>query len=118
MNLSVDPKLGAISAPAADDDSFLKKVGQWAFSTTFTSTKHFVQELLGRFGVGPVDGPALAFLEECVAPPNCLPAGCAYDVTLEHLAAKYAGTPAGTVLANDLELRQYFVGRKMGEMFP
>ena len=117
MSLAIDTRIGALPA-VPDDDSFFKKVGQWAFSATFPAAKYVVEEIQGRFGVGPVDGVALTFLDSRVAPLNQLPVGSLYDYTLEQMADKYKGTPVGDILEEDVALRSYFVGRRMQEMYP
>jgi hypothetical protein len=108
---------GSIAAPT-DDDSFLKKVGQWAYSSTFGSAKAVIEEMVGRFGIGPLDGVVMHFLEDQIAAPNCLPAGSHYDVTLARLAAEHLGSPLGDILHADAQLRDYFVDRKNAQVMP
>lgn len=116
MSLSIDARIGALPN-VPDDDSFSKKVGQWAYSATFPAAKFVIEEIQGRFGVGPLDGVALTFLENRVAPLNHLPVGSRYDYVLEQMADKFKGTPVGDILKEDVALRTYFVGRRMGEMY-
>ena len=117
MSVSLDTRVGSLPSLPDDGDAFFKKVGDWAFSAIYPGAKRVVDEIQGRFAIGPLDGVAMAHLENQVAPLNCLPVGHLYDHALESLASKLQGTPVGDILQNDVELRTYFVGRRMAEIY-
>jgi len=118
-----DPGLAPELASFPDADTFLKKVGPWAFYSFFLSTQNDVSETLGRFAVKPVDGLVIDYLEANVAPSNRLPTGHLYDANLQSLAsgaAELLQTPHADVAADvlegldrDLQLRDYLSSRRL-----
>jgi hypothetical protein len=113
--------------PGMQSDVFLKKAEAWAYQTYFLSKLNEVEEAQGRFGLTPVDGLVMGFLEDRVAPSNRLPTGHLYEPaihdTMERLVSLLDG-PLGDeaadvldVLDRDLEMRDYLLQRRLEHFF-
>lgn len=105
----LDPSLLQSQDIAAGNeaDTFLKKIGPWAFYSFFLSTQNDVEESLGRFSVQPVDALVMNYLEANVAPSNRLPTGHLYDTSLSKLMSVCGdalATPLAEEAADALEL--------------
>lgn len=105
----LDPSLlqGQDIVAGNESDTFLKKVGPWAFYSFFLSTQNDVEETLGRFSVQPVDALVMNYLEANVAPSNRLPTGHLYDSTLSNVmgtCGEALSSPVGEEAAEALEL--------------
>ena len=106
-----------------DPDTFLKKVGPWAFYSFFLSTQNDVEETLGRFSVQPVDALVMTYLEASVAPSNRLPTGHLYDSSLTDLLNRCGealnsdiaeeAADALELLDRDTQLRDYLQTRRL-----
>jgi hypothetical protein len=121
----LDPNLfqGQDVVAGNEADTFLKKVGPWAFYSFFLSTQNDVSETLGRFSVQPVDALVMNYLEANVAPSNRLPTGHLYDATLSqvmgtcgealntHVAEE--ASDALELLDRDAQLRDYLQTRRL-----
>jgi hypothetical protein len=121
----LDPSLlqGQDIVAGNETDTFLKKIGPWAFYSFFLSTQNDVEETLGRFSVQPVDALVMNYLEANVAPSNRLPTGHLYDTTLSNVmatcgealnspVAEEAGD-ALELLDRDTQMRDYLQTRRL-----
>jgi hypothetical protein len=123
--IGVDPnfKSGQDVTAGNDADTFLKKIGPWAFYSFFLSTQNDVEETLGRFSVQPVDAVVMNYLEAKVAPSNRLPTGHLYDTSLsqvmgacgEALQSSVAEEAADALelLDRDAQMRDYLQTRRL-----
>ena len=123
--VGVDPSLlsGQDVAAGNEADTFLKKIGPWAFYSFFLSTQNDVEETLGRFSVQPVDAVVMNYLEANVAPSNRLPTGHLYDTSLsqvmgacgEALQSSVAEEAADALelLDRDAQMRDYLQTRRL-----
>jgi hypothetical protein len=121
----LDPNLlqGQDFVAGNEADTFLKKVGPWAFYSFFLSTQNDVSETLGRFSVQPVDALVMNYLEANVAPSNRLPTGHLYDATLSQVMGKCGealnshvaeeASDALELLDRDTQLRDYLQTRRL-----
>jgi len=106
-----------------ESDTFLKKIGPWAFYSFFLSTQNDVEEAPGRFSVQPVDALVMNYLEANVAPSNRLPTGHLYDTSLsqamstcgEALNSPVAeeASDALELLDRDTQIRDYLQTRRL-----
>ena len=123
--VGADPSLlsGRDVAAGNEADTFLKKIGPWAFYSFFLSTQNDVEETLGRFSVQPVDAVVMNYLEAKVAPSNRLPTGHLYDTSLsqvmgacgEALQSSVAEEAADALelLDRDAQMRDYLQTRRL-----
>ncbi len=113
--MKIRSSVGAV-APVTDD-IFSNKIGQWAFTTPFPSVKDSVNEAIGRFGIAPPDAMALDYLEDRLAPAYDLPYGHMYDDALRKAVQACQDHPlVHAVLVKDLQIREYYMGRKMEQV--
>ena len=123
--VGVDPSLlsGQDVAAGNETDTFLKKIGPWAFYSFFLSTQNDVEETLGRFSVQPVDAVVMNYLEANVAPSNRLPTGHLYDTSLSQVmgacgealqsSVTEEAADALELLDRDAQMRDYLQTRRL-----
>jgi hypothetical protein len=121
----LDPSIlqGQDIAAGNESDTFLKKIGPWAFYSFFLSTQNDVEETLGRFSVQPVDALVMNYLEANVAPSNRLPTGHLYDTSLSQLmgtcgealnsSVAEEAADALELLDRDTQMRDYLQTRRL-----
>jgi hypothetical protein len=123
--IGIDPNLlsGQDVAAGNEADTFLKKIGPWAFYSFFLSTQNDVEETLGRFSVQPVDAVVMNYLEAKVAPSNRLPTGHLYDTSLSQVMGACGDALQSSVaeeaadalelLDRDAQMRDYLQTRRL-----
>ena len=111
------------------DDTFLKKVGDWAFNTFFLSSLNQSQDVAGHRAIRPLDAVVMDFVNLNVSPSRRLPAGHLYTSALTSVqkelesvissSASRTKEVSGTildvlsVLEKDADLRDYLVTRQL-----
>ena len=104
------------SASAAGNDSFLQKVGDWAWQVATPTIQNVNTDARASLAFVAVDAPVMEYLEAGLAATG-LPVAHLYDGALEMLAAKIDDPKVAAILQQDVQLRAYLRERRQGELY-